>query len=92
VSFRDLVRDTLRTLWARQARTFPTMFGIAWGIVAITPMVAAGEAWACQYVLPELGRTLSNPSGISWPFWPAIPDWEQNMLFRIRIRMSGSGG
>ncbi|MBI4874306.1 MAG: ABC transporter permease [Acidobacteria bacterium] len=110
MSFRDLVRDTLRTLWAHKVRTFLTMFGIAWGIVSITLMVAAGEglrvgqakvaegfgknilivfagrtsmqaggaragrlvrwrdtdhrdiaaeAWACQYVLPELGRTLT---------------------------------
>jgi len=43
VNFRDLVQDTLRTLWAHKVRTFLTMFGIAWGIVSITLMVAAGE-------------------------------------------------
>ena len=41
--FQDLLRDTLRTLWANKLRTFLTMFGIAWGIVSITLMVAAGE-------------------------------------------------
>jgi putative ABC transport system permease protein len=41
--FSDLVRDTLRTLWAHKLRTFLTMFGIAWGIISITLMVAAGE-------------------------------------------------
>ncbi len=41
--FRDLLRDTLRTLWAHKLRTFLTMFGIAWGIISITLMVAAGE-------------------------------------------------
>jgi putative ABC transport system permease protein len=41
--FRDLLRDTIRTLWAHKLRTFLTMFGIAWGIVSITLMVAAGE-------------------------------------------------
>ncbi len=41
--FRDLVRDVLRTLWAHKLRTFLTMFGIAWGIVSIVLMVAAGE-------------------------------------------------
>jgi putative ABC transport system permease protein len=40
---RDLFLDTLRTLWAHKLRTFLTMFGIAWGIVSITLMVAAGE-------------------------------------------------
>ena len=41
--FRDLLFDTLRTLWSHKLRTFLTMFGIAWGIVSITLMVAAGE-------------------------------------------------
>jgi putative ABC transport system permease protein len=41
--FRDLLLDTLRTLWAHKLRTALTMFGIAWGIVSITLMVAAGE-------------------------------------------------
>jgi putative ABC transport system permease protein len=40
---KDLLSDTVRTLWAHKLRTFLTMFGIAWGIVAITLMVAAGE-------------------------------------------------
>lgn len=40
---RDLLLDTLRTLWAHKLRTFLTMFGIAWGIISITLMVAAGE-------------------------------------------------
>jgi putative ABC transport system permease protein len=43
MSFRDLLVDTLRTLWTHKLRTFLTMFGIAWGIVSITLMVAAGE-------------------------------------------------
>jgi putative ABC transport system permease protein len=41
--FRDLLADTLRTLWAHKLRTFLTMFGIAWGIISITLMVAATE-------------------------------------------------
>jgi len=41
--FRDLLRDTTRTLFAHKLRTLLTMFGIAWGIVSITLMVAAGE-------------------------------------------------
>jgi len=43
VSFGDLLRDTVATLWAHKRRTFLTMFGIAWGIISITIMVAAGE-------------------------------------------------
>ena len=41
--FRDLLRETLRTLAAHKLRTALTMFGIAWGIVSIILMVAAGE-------------------------------------------------
>jgi putative ABC transport system permease protein len=43
MTFRDLLLDTIRTLWSNKLRTFLTMFGIAWGIVSITLMVAAGE-------------------------------------------------
>ena len=43
MAFSDLLRDTLRTLAQHKLRTFLTMFGIAWGIVSITLMVAAGE-------------------------------------------------
>jgi putative ABC transport system permease protein len=43
MSFQDLLRDTLATLWAHKRRTLLTMFGIAWGIISITIMVAAGE-------------------------------------------------
>ncbi len=43
VVLRDLLADTIRTLWAHKLRTFLTMFGIAWGIISITLMVAAGE-------------------------------------------------
>jgi putative ABC transport system permease protein len=43
MTFRDLLRDTFATLWAHKRRTLLTMFGIAWGIIAVTVMVAAGE-------------------------------------------------
>jgi putative ABC transport system permease protein len=41
--FSDLLRDVTRTIFAHKLRTLLTMFGIAWGIVSITLMVAAGE-------------------------------------------------
>jgi putative ABC transport system permease protein len=43
MTFRDLLRDTLATLWAHKRRTLLTMFGIAWGIISITLMIGAGE-------------------------------------------------
>src|SRR5690242_9917356 len=41
--FREMVIDVVRTLWAHKLRSALTMFGIAWGIVSIVLMVAAGE-------------------------------------------------
>lgn len=43
MNLKDLFADTFRTLWAHKLRTVLTMFGIAWGIISITLMVAAGE-------------------------------------------------
>ena len=43
MTLNDLFRDVMRTLWAHKLRAFLTMFGIAWGIVSIVLMVAAGE-------------------------------------------------
>jgi hypothetical protein len=40
---RDLFRDVFQTLWAHKLRTTLTMFGIAWGVISIVLMVAAGE-------------------------------------------------
>ncbi len=46
MTVRDLIFDVLRTLWAHKLRAFLTMFGIAWGIVSIVLMVAAGRGAA----------------------------------------------
>lgn len=60
MTFRDLLLDTLRTLWSHKLRTFLTMFGIAWGIVSITLMVAAGEGLRVgqQKVSEDFGRDI----------------------------------
>src|SRR2546421_11813178 len=54
MSFQDLLRDTLATLWAHKRRTMLTMFGIAWGVISITVMVAAGGG---------LGKGIQNNQG-----------------------------
>lgn len=43
MAFRDLIQDVFRTLWAHRVRALLTMLGIAWGVVSIVLMVAAGE-------------------------------------------------
>jgi len=45
VSFADLLKDTWQTLTAHRLRTGLTMFGLAWGIVSITMMTAAGDGF-----------------------------------------------
>jgi putative ABC transport system permease protein len=60
MSLRDLLADTFRTLWAHKLRTFLTMFGIAWGIVSIMLMVAAGEGFRVgqQKVADNFGKDI----------------------------------
>jgi putative ABC transport system permease protein len=60
MSFRDLLRDTVHTLGAHKLRTALTMFGIAWGIVSITLMVAAGEGFRVGFEKKnaEFGRDI----------------------------------
>ncbi len=57
---RDLLLDILRTLWSHKMRTFLTMFGIAWGIISITLMVAAGEGMRVgqQKVAENFGKDI----------------------------------
>ena len=43
MNFSDLLKDTFETLWAHKLRTFLTMFGITWGIISITLMIAATQ-------------------------------------------------
>ena len=75
MSFRDLLRDTLVTLWAQKRRTLLTMFGIAWGIISITLMVAAGEglrvgqqrvaeSFAKDVMIVFAGRTSMQAGGL----------------------------
>jgi ABC-type antimicrobial peptide transport system permease subunit len=39
----DLLAGVVRTLWEHKLRAGLTMFGIAWGVLSMTLMVAAGE-------------------------------------------------
>lgn len=50
MSPRDLLYNTANTLWTHKLRTALTMFGIAWGIVSITLMLAAGEGLAVGFM------------------------------------------
>ena len=45
MSISDLLKDTYQTLTAHKLRTGLTMFGLAWGVVSITLMTAAGDGF-----------------------------------------------
>ena len=57
---RDLLSDTFHTLAAHKRRTALTMFGIAWGIISITLMVAAGKGLELGFARKkaEFGRDI----------------------------------
>lgn len=60
MSFRDLLADTFHTLAAHKLRTALTMFGITWGVISITVMVAAGEGMRVGFerAKAQFGRDL----------------------------------
>jgi putative ABC transport system permease protein len=60
MSFRDLLADTFHTLAVHRRRTALTMFGITWGIISITLMVAAGQGLATGFERKkaEFGRDI----------------------------------
>jgi putative ABC transport system permease protein len=75
MSLRDLFLDVLTTLWSNKLRTFLTMFGIAWGVVSIVLMVAAGEGmrvgqakqqatFARDLMIVNAGRTSLQAGGM----------------------------
>lgn len=75
MSFKDLLQDTLSTLWAHKRRTLLTMFGIAWGIISVTVMVAAGaglgagiqknqETFGKDVIIVFAGRTSMQAGGM----------------------------
>jgi putative ABC transport system permease protein len=58
--FFDIVKQTLRTLWAHKLRSFLTMFGIAWGVGSLLLLVGLGEGFRSgnQRQLSEIGENI----------------------------------
>lgn len=65
MSISDLLKDTYQTLTAHKLRTGLTMFGLAWGIVSITLMTAAGDGFreGQRKVAEKFGDSIA----IVWP-------------------------
>ena len=71
MSFRDLIHDVFRTLWAHRVRTLLTMFGIAWGVVSIVLMTAAGEGLRVGQAKASRNTGQGPDDRLPWPHQPA---------------------
>ncbi len=57
---REILRQSLQTLWAHKLRSFLTMFGIAWGVGSLLLLVGLGEGFRSgqEKNLAEMGRNI----------------------------------
>jgi len=71
VTFKDVIRQLIRDVRAEKLRTFLTVFGIVWGTVAISLMLAFGTGLHKQLVKNTAG--LGDRIVIGWPGLTSIP-------------------
>jgi putative ABC transport system permease protein len=71
VSVRDVFRQLLRDVRAQKLRTFLTVFGIVWGTVAISLLLAFGIGLHRQMIRQTAG--LGDRIIIAWPGLTSIP-------------------
>jgi putative ABC transport system permease protein len=57
---REILRQSLQTLWAHKLRSFLTMFGIAWGVGSLLLLVGLGEGFRSgqEKNMAEMGRNI----------------------------------
>jgi putative ABC transport system permease protein len=82
-STKDVLRQLIRDLRAEKLRTFLTVFGIIWGTVAISLMLAFGTGLHKQLVKNTAG--LGDRIVIGWPALTSIPFEGLGRGRRIRI-------
>ena len=83
VTLRDVFRQLIRDVRAEKLRTFLTVFGIVWGTVAISLMLAFGTGLHKQMVKSTAG--LGDRIVIGWPGLTSIPYEGLGKGRRIRI-------
>ena len=71
VSFKDVIRQLIRDVRTEKLRTFLTVFGIVWGTVAISLMLAFGTGLHKQMIKNSAG--LGDRIVIAWPGLTSIP-------------------
>ncbi len=71
LSFKDALRQLWRDARGQKLRTFLTMFGIVWGTVAITLLLAFGRGLQRQVTINAAG--IGDQICIVWPGLTSIP-------------------
>ncbi|MEP6993396.1 MAG: ABC transporter permease [Acidobacteriota bacterium] len=71
LSFRDAIRQMWRDVRSQKLRTFLTVFGIIWGTVSVTLLLAFGKGMQRQMVLNTAG--LGDQICIAWPGLTSMP-------------------
>src|SRR5438128_3285379 len=83
VTLKDVVKQLVRDVKSEKLRTFLTIFGIVWGTVAISLMLAFGTGLHKQLVKSTAG--LGDRIVIAWPGLTSIPYEGLGKGRRIRI-------
>src|SRR5436853_996594 len=84
ITFRDVLKQLIRDVKSEKLRTFLTVFGIVWGTVAISLMLAFGTGLHKQLVKSTAG--LGDRIVIGWPGLTSIPYEGLGKGRKIRIR------
>src|SRR5438270_7987082 len=83
ITLKDVFRQLIRDVRSEKLRTFLTIFGIVWGTVAISLMLAFGTGLHKQLVKNTAG--LGDRIVIGWPGLTSIPYEGLGKGRRIRI-------
>jgi putative ABC transport system permease protein len=83
ITLKDVFRQLIRDVRAEKLRTFLTVFGIVWGTVAISLMLAFGTGLHKQLVKNTAG--LGDRIVIGWPGLTSVPYEGLGKGRRIRI-------
>jgi putative ABC transport system permease protein len=83
VSLSEVLRQLLRDVRSQKLRTFLTVFGIVWGTVAVTLLLAFGTGLKKQLIKNTAG--LGDRICIAWPGLTSIPYQGLGKGRRIRL-------
>ena len=83
ISLKDVVRQLIRDVKSEKLRTFLTVFGIVWGTVAISLMLAFGTGLHTHLIKQTAG--LGDRIVIGWPALTSMPFEGLGRGRRIRV-------